>query len=146
MFYAVVDQHLTVLVPALTDNINAMKDAAAFGQTLKQGQLKELREFSDAILAITLELRGEPRNSSSGSSSSINGSLSGVRPSASGKKPVLPEGISTINPDSFFYVKEKLVSALSKLHAAFKGSHPQLAKALSQAKNEIEDTGLFEDM
>jgi hypothetical protein len=47
---------------------------------------------------------------------------------------------------SFFYVKEKLVSALSKLHAAFKGSHPQLAKALSQAKNEIEDTGLFEDM
>jgi len=43
MFYAVVDQHLTVLVPALTENINAMKDAAAFGQTLKQGQLKELR-------------------------------------------------------------------------------------------------------
>lgn len=68
----------------------------------------------------------------------------GVRPSASGRKPVLPEGVSTLNPDSFFHTKQSLVLAITQLHAAFKTSTPALAAALAHAKTEIEDIGLFE--
>ena len=74
----------------------------------------------------------------------LNVPASGVRPSASGRKPVLPEGVSTLNPDSFFHAKQSLVLALTQLHAAFKSSTPALASALSHAKSEIEDIGLFE--
>lgn len=106
-----------------------------------------LQEFAAAVLAITTALGGPPSNNSSGSgsaSSSLNGS--GVRPSASGRKPVLPTGVSTLNPDAYFHAKESLVLALNQLHAAFKGSHPQIAKAVNLAKQNIEDVGLFEAM
>lgn len=55
-------------------------------------------------------------------------------------------GVSTLNPDSFYHTKESLVLALHQLYAAFKSSHPQMAKALSLAKNEVEDVGLFDSM
>lgn len=125
------------------------------------------QEFSAAIAAITAALQGpnaataaatvaaashththtsaSGSNNSSGSgsnSSSLSGA--GVRPSASGRKPVLPQGVSTLNPDSFFHAKQSLVLALNQLHAAFKSSTPALAKALLHAKSEIEDIGLFE--
>lgn len=54
-----------------------------------------IQEFSAAIAAITAALLGPSAYSSvSGGSSSANSSLSGsgVRPPASGRKPVLPEG------------------------------------------------------
>jgi hypothetical protein len=57
---------------------------------------------------------------------------------------VLPEGVSTLNPDSFFHTKQSLVLALTQLHAAFRTSTPALAAALAHAKTEIEDIGLFE--
>lgn len=103
------------------------------------------QEFSAAIAAITAALQGPSAHSSSnGSSTSSSLSGSGVRPSASGRKPVLPEGVSTLNPDSFFHTKQSLVLALTQLHAGFMGSYPALASALSHAKSEIEDIGLFE--
>lgn len=109
-----------------------------------------LQEFSAAIAAITAALQGPSSTNTSlnggGSSSSASSSLSGagVRPSASGRKPILPEGVSTLNPDSFFHAKQSLVLALTQLHAAFKSSTPALAGALSHAKSQIEDIGLFE--
>ncbi len=51
-----------------------------------------------------------------------------------------------MNPDAFFHTKESIVLALNQLHAAFKGSHPQIAKAVNAAKQNIEDVGLFEAM
>lgn len=111
-----------------------------------------MQEFSAAIAAITAALQGPnsahaSSNGSKSSSTSGGSSLSGsgaVRPSASGRKPVLPEGVSTLNPDSFFHAKQSLVLALTQLHAAFKTSTPALASALANAKSEIEDIGLFE--
>lgn len=107
-----------------------------------------MQEFSAAIAAITSALLGPgAAGLPSSNGSSLSGSQSGagsVRPSASGRKPVLPDGVSTLNPDSFFHAKQSLVVALSQLHAAFKGSTPGLAKALQEAKSEIEDVGLFE--
>lgn len=41
--YAGCSAHLAALLPVLADSIRAMREAAAFGQTLKQAQLKELR-------------------------------------------------------------------------------------------------------
>ncbi len=52
--------------------------------------------------------------------------------------------MSTLNPDAFYHAKESVVIALTQLHAAFRGSHPALAKALAAAKLNIEDAGLFE--
>lgn len=97
------------------------------------------------MLAVTTALGGTS-NSSNGGTANNGLSGSGVRPSASGRKPVLPMGVSTLNPDAFFHTKESLVLALNQLHAAFKGSHPQIAKAVNQAKQHIEDVGLFDAM
>lgn len=83
-------------------------------------------------------------SSASGSSWSGGGGAGSVRPSASGRKRVLPDGVSTLNPDSFFHAKQSLVLALMQLAAAFKGANPSLGQALADAKSEIEDVGLFE--
>lgn len=42
-YYHSLDEHLQVLVPAMGSQISSMIDAAAFGESLKQGQLKALQ-------------------------------------------------------------------------------------------------------
>uniref|UniRef100_A0A383VH43 Uncharacterized protein n=1 Tax=Tetradesmus obliquus TaxID=3088 RepID=A0A383VH43_TETOB len=143
-YYQMLDEHLSVLTPTMEKQISSMIDAASFGETLKQGQLKALQEFSAAIASITAALTGVSMSDAGSPNSSLSGS--GVRPSASGRKQVLPTGVSTLNPDSFYHTKESLVVALTQLYGAFKASHPAMGKALSLAKNEIEDAGLFDSM
>jgi hypothetical protein len=43
-------------------------------------------------------------------------------------------------------LQESLVVALTQLYGAFKSTHTAMGKALSLAKNEIEDAGLFDSM
>lgn len=42
-YYQMLDEHLSVLTPAMEKQISSMIDAASFGETLKQGQLKALQ-------------------------------------------------------------------------------------------------------
>jgi hypothetical protein len=49
-YYQMLDEHLSVLTPAMEKQISSMIDAASFGETLKQGQLKAL-QVSAAITA-----------------------------------------------------------------------------------------------
>jgi hypothetical protein len=189
-YYDSVSEQLRELQAALGDSIASMQEAAAFGQTLKQGQLKALQvcvcvcvcvwwvgwqlrcghlfvaqthatsehtartrttkhqqEFTAALASITAALSGAPGTPSSahgGGSSDGSSAGAAVRPSASGRKPVLPDGVSTLNPDSFFHTRQSLVLALTQLLAAFKGGSPALTGAVSRAKEEVEDIGLFE--
>lgn len=163
-------EQLASLQPQLADSIAAMREAAAFGQTLKQSQSKALQvcagrvdlitvwqdahqtaylpaalqEFSMAITNITAALQGTRVPSSNGGSTtgSSSTSCSGRAPSGSGRRPVLPDGVSALNPDAFYHAKMSLVAALGQLAAAFKGA--ALGEALSVAKDEVEDLGLFE--
>jgi hypothetical protein len=65
--------------------------------------LHRLQEFSAAIASITAALTGVSMSDSGSPNNSLSGS--GVRPSASGRKQVLPTGVSTLNPDSFYHTK-----------------------------------------
>jgi hypothetical protein len=62
-----------------------------------------MQEFSAAIASITAALTGISMSDSGSPNSSLSGA--GVRPSASGRKHVLPTGVSTLNPDSFYHTK-----------------------------------------
>lgn len=62
-----------------------------------------MQEFSAAIASITAALTGVAMSDAGSPNSSLSGS--GVRPSASGRKQVLPTGVSTLNPDSFYHTK-----------------------------------------
>ena len=42
-YFDALDEQLSELQPQLSDSINAMKEEAAYGQTLKQSQLKGLQ-------------------------------------------------------------------------------------------------------
>jgi hypothetical protein len=48
-YYQMLDEHLSVLTPAMEKQISSMIDAASFGETLKQGQLKALQVRCAAI-------------------------------------------------------------------------------------------------
>jgi hypothetical protein len=72
-----------------------------------------LQEFSAAIASITAALTGVSMSDSGSPNNSLSGS--GVRPSASGRKQVLPTGVSTLNPDSFYHTKVGLLFTFSSL-------------------------------
>jgi hypothetical protein len=54
-YYQMLDEHLSVLTPAMEKQISSMIDAASFGETLKQGQLKALQVGSAAARAVEIE-------------------------------------------------------------------------------------------
>ncbi|KAF8066279.1 wdr48 [Scenedesmus sp. PABB004] len=106
--------HLSELLPTLRAELATLAEAAAFGEQPRPSQVKALHEFASALAAITSALGG---TSSLGQAGGGGGSLSGsggARPVASSKRPVLPPGVSTLNPDSYFHAREGLVLALAQ--------------------------------
>jgi hypothetical protein len=64
-YYQMLDEHLSVLTPAMEKQISSMIDAASFGETLKQGQLKAL-QVSPAAVQDTTSCLSQPVRDNTG--------------------------------------------------------------------------------
>lgn len=134
------------LVPALRAALDEMRAGAAFGSTLPRAQAAALAEFAAAVRAISEGLAPgaapplEAPPALSGSGGAANGASGGAA------RPLFPAGCGCTpgSPEAFYRVREALAAACKAAAAAFKGSHPALAKALRGAVEGLEDAGLFD--
>lgn len=123
-----------------------------FGQTLKQAQLKALQEFSAAVHAISNSLQpgsAPPLAAAAapgGASSAGGRSADGGRTAAAAARALFPAGCGCgpASPEAFYRVREALALALKSFGAAFKSSHPGLARAVKGVVDDLEETGLFD--